>query len=149
MTFLETILKQLDTAGHTQVLQEFRDSGTVSATGQQLLAMISGAREFFAGKGLKKGNRCVLLAANSIRWIAADLAAMAEGLIVVPLYSRQAPAELAAMMKDCLPSLICCGDASLREVVIQHWPEAPEQIFFDDIFAAEQDSKGPASPKSF
>ena len=35
---------------------------------------------------------------------------MAEGLIVVPLYARQAPAELAGMMKDCAPLLICCPD---------------------------------------
>ena len=48
------------------------------------------ARTFIASKGLKRGDRCGLLAANSIRWVAMDLALMAEGLIVVPLYSRQA-----------------------------------------------------------
>ena len=47
-----------------------------------------------------------------------DLAIMAEGLIVVPLYARQAPAELVAMMKDCSPALICCGDAALRDGIV-------------------------------
>ena len=45
---------------------------------------------------------------------------MAEGLIVVPLYARQAPAELVAMMKDCSPALICCGDAALRDGILQN-----------------------------
>jgi long-chain acyl-CoA synthetase len=67
--------------------------------------------------------------------MAVDLAAMAEGLIVVPLYSRQAPAELVAMMKDSTPSLVCCGDVTLREGIRQLWPEAPPQCLFDEIFA--------------
>jgi long-chain acyl-CoA synthetase len=76
-----------------------------------------------------------LLAANSIRWVATDLALMAEGLIVVPLYSRQAPAELVAMMKDCTPALVCCGDAALRDGIAQSWADAPPLVLFDVIFA--------------
>ena len=72
-------------------------------TGSEFLELVRKARTFLVSKGLKKGDRCGLLAANSIRWMAVDLAAMAEGLIVVPLYFRQAPAELIAMMKDSTP----------------------------------------------
>jgi long-chain acyl-CoA synthetase len=84
---------------------------------------------------LNKGDRCGLLAANSIRWVAVDLALMAEGLIVVPLYSRQAPTELVSMMKDSTPSLVCCGDVALRDGIAQIWPEVPPQFLFDEIFA--------------
>jgi long-chain acyl-CoA synthetase len=69
-----------------------------------------------------------------------DLAIMAEGLIVVPLYSRQAAAELVAMMKDCSPALICCGDQALRDGILENWPEAPPQFLFVDIFAATPES---------
>ena len=121
------------------MLQEIRDGQITGVTGGELLELIRKARTFLASKGLKKGDRCALLAANSIRWVAMDLAAMAEGLIVVPLYSRQAPAELVAMMKDCSPSLICCGDATLRDGIQQSWPsngpEAPPHFLFDEIFA--------------
>src|SRR6202007_1102743 len=103
--------------------------------GGELLELIRKARIFLAARELKKGDRCGLLAPNSIRWMALDLAAMAEGLIVVPLYSRQAPAELVAMMKDSTPSLVCCGDAALRDAIGQSWPEAPPQFLFDEIFA--------------
>ncbi|HEX4785009.1 MAG TPA: AMP-binding protein, partial [Candidatus Sulfotelmatobacter sp.] len=96
--------------------------------------LIRKVRTFLVAKGLKKGDRCGLLAANSIRWMAVDLAATAEGLIVVPLYFRQAPAELVAMIKDSTPSLVCCGDASLRDGILQNWPTAPPHSLFDEIF---------------
>ena len=72
--------------------------------------------------------------------MAIDLAAMAEGLIVVPLYFRQAPVELIAMMKDSTLSLVCCGDGALRDAIRQswtgtNWPEPPPHFFFDEIFA--------------
>src|SRR5438270_582378 len=136
MPFVGEIFSQLRAAGTAMVLQEIRDGQITGVTGDELLEMIGKARTFLAGRGLNKGDRCALLAANSIRWVAMDLAIMAEGLIVVPLYFRQAPSELVAMMKDCAPALICCGDASLRDSIVQNWPEAPLQALFEEIFAS-------------
>jgi len=133
--FVGEIFSQLNAAANTRILAEIRDGEVAGATGGELLELIRKARTFIASKGLPKGERCGLLAANSIRWVAMDLALMAEGLIVVPLYSRQAPAELVAMMKDCTPALVCCGDAGLRETIAQNWVEAPPQCLFDEIFA--------------
>jgi long-chain acyl-CoA synthetase len=135
MPFIGEIFAQLQAAADTRVLAEIRDGNITGVTGAELLELVRKTRTFIASKGLKKGDRCGLLAANSIRWVAVDLALMAEGLIVVPLYSRQAPAELVAMMKDSTPSLVCCGDAALRDGITQNWPEAPPQVLFDEIFA--------------
>ncbi|HKF01811.1 MAG TPA: AMP-binding protein [Candidatus Sulfotelmatobacter sp.] len=135
MPFVGEIFAQLKTAPGRIALQEIREGQTCGVTGEQLLELVRRARTFLVSKGLKKGDRCGLLAANSIRWIAMDLAATAEGLIVVPLYFRQAPAELVAMMKDSTPSLVCCGDAGLRSGIQQAWPEAPQHFLFDEIFA--------------
>jgi long-chain acyl-CoA synthetase len=142
MNFLENIFKQLESAPQTQFLQEMADGKPVAVTGGELLEMIGRARAFLNQRGLKKGERCALLAHNSIRWVAMDLALMAEGLIVVPLYARQSPAELVAMMKDCSPSLICCGDAELQTAIKQIWPEAPDRYLFDDIFATRASAPG-------
>jgi len=133
--FIGEIFSQLQTAADTRILAEIREGQITGVTGAELLELVRKARTFIASRGLKKGDRCGLLAANSIRWVAMDLALMAEGLIVVPLYSRQAPAELVAMMKDCTPSLVCCGDAAVRDGIVQSWPEAPPQFLFDEIFA--------------
>jgi len=133
--FVGDIFSQLQVAADTRILAEIREGEITGVTGRELLELIRKARTFIASKGLNKGDRCGLLAANSIRWVAMDLALMAEGLIVVPLYSRQAPAELVAMMKDSTPSLVCCGDAALRDAIAQSWPEAPPQFLFAEIFA--------------
>src|SRR2546429_4407827 len=141
MSFLYDIFNQLKTAEKTTVLRELNDQESpqqvsFGVTGKGLLMQVSQARRFLAGKGLGKGDRCALLAHNSMRWVATDLAIMAEGLIVVPLYARQAPAELVAMMKDCSPALICCGDAGLRDEIVTEWPGAPPQVLFEDMFAS-------------
>ena len=133
--FLEEILSQLREAADTRILAEIRDGQITGVTGNELLELIRKARTFLGSQKLKRGDRCGLLAPNSIRWVAIDLALMAEGLIVVPLYSRQAPSELVSIMKDSTPSFICCGDTALRDAIAQAWPEAPVQFLFDEIFA--------------
>jgi long-chain acyl-CoA synthetase len=135
MPFVGEIFSQLKKAGDRPVLQEVRDGRVTGVSGTELLELVRRARTFLASRGLHKGDRCGLLAANSIRWIALDFAAMAEGLIVVPLYFRQAPSELVAMMKDSSPSLVCCGDAALRDGILSNYPVAPPHVLFDEVFA--------------
>src|SRR6476660_4558551 len=113
--FLENIFSQLKRANGRVVLREIRGEKFVSLTGGELLEQVRLVRGYLRRSALQPGDRCALLAANSVRWAAVDLALMAEGAIVVPLYSRQAPAELAAMMKDCRPRLFFVGDSSLGE----------------------------------
>jgi len=134
MPFLGNIFAQLKSAGNTTILAEIRDGQIKGVTGAELLELVRKARTFLAARGLQKGERCGLLAANGIRWVAMDLAAMAEGLIVVPLYSRQAPPEIVAMIKDSAPALVCCGNASLLDAIQKIWPEAPPAFLFDEIF---------------
>ncbi|MGB7187283.1 MAG: AMP-binding protein, partial [Candidatus Acidiferrales bacterium] len=137
--FLERIFQRLRDAGSGVVLQEIRGGEIVAATGNDLLALIAKARRFIAGSGLKKGDRCALLAANSIRWAALDLALMTEGIVVVPLYARQAAGELAVMIRDSGVSRICCENRDLREAVLRALPDAPSISLFDEIFAARDE----------
>jgi long-chain acyl-CoA synthetase len=145
MTFLENIFERLQQAGNAPVLREIRHGKMNSVSGDELLAMVQEARNFLIARGMKKGDRCALLASNSIRWVALDLAMMAEEIIVVPLYSRQAPAELVTMMKDSSPARICCSDAALSGEIKKQWPAAPHITQLDSIFAGE--AATPAPPK--
>jgi len=132
--FLEIIFTQLQQAADRVVLREVRGREFVSVTGRELLEQISRARAYVRQCGVQQGDRCALLGPNSIQWAALDVALMAEGAIVVPLYSRQAAAELAAMLKDCSPRLLFVSEAALGEAVAQGWPDAPRRISFDDAF---------------
>src|SRR5712664_2771753 len=140
--FLENIFSQLKRAGGRVVLREIRGEQFVSLTGGEMLEQVQRVRGYLRRSGLQPGDRCALLAANSIRWVAFDLALMAEGAIVVPLYSRQAPAELVAMMKDCRPRFLFVADTALGEGVAQAWPEAPPGILFEEVL------QQPASPQA-
>ncbi|MGH9784722.1 MAG: AMP-binding protein, partial [Terriglobia bacterium] len=144
MNFLAAIFERLRKAAARPVLQEAREGRLVSATGEQLLAGVSAARVFLNRAGLQKGDRCALLAHNGIRWAAMDLALMAEGILVVPLYARQAPRELVSMMEDCSPALLICGDSALRDSITQLWPGAPRAVLLDEIFAPHANATVPS-----
>ena len=138
MSFLDQIFASLDKSGDSVVLQELGDGTLVPVAAKELLAQVQVARAYLRRLRLKKGDRCALLAHNSTRWAAMDLAIMAEGLTAVPLYARQAPAELIAMMKDCWPAVIACGEQSLADAITQEWPEAPPCFLFDNVFTKER-----------
>jgi len=140
--FLENIFIQLKRAEGRVVLREIRGEQFVSVTGRELLDQVGIVRQFLRGAGVQSGDRCALLAPNSIRWAAFHLALMAEGVIVVPLYSRQAPVELAGMLRDCQARMIFVSDAALRDGVAQAWPEAPQRTLFDDVL---RQSEAPAT----
>jgi long-chain acyl-CoA synthetase len=151
MNFLENIFSRLQQAAERVVLAEANVGGDRTATGADLLAQIATARAFLRASGLAKGDRCALVGPNSIRWAALDLAMIAEGLIAVPMYARQAAGELAAMLRDAGPGLICCGDAAMRDAISAAWPDAPRFVLFDEIFSANATSAitpaaKPASP---
>jgi long-chain acyl-CoA synthetase len=138
MTFLEQIFASLEKSGDNVVLQELRDGRVVPVTARQLLDQVWVGRAYLRRLRLKKVDRCALLAHNSIQWVAMDLAIMAEELTVVPLYARQAAGELVAMMKDCSPALMCCGDEVLADSIVQEWPEAPPHFSMSKVFTASR-----------
>ena len=138
MNFLEQIFASLEKSGDAVVLQEMRDGRILPLTARQLLDQAMVGRAYLRRLRLKRGDRCALLGHNSIQWVAMDLAIMAEGLTVVPLYARQAASELVAMMKDCSPVLICCGDQMLAEAIVQEWPEAPPHFAMSKVFTASR-----------
>src|SRR6266581_1063424 len=148
MNFLDNILRRLGENPNTVFLQAIHDGNFVPVTASALLSQIIGARAFLRQSKVKRGERCALIAHNSILWVAMDLAILAEGVTVVPLYARQSAGELVGVMKDCSPSLICCGDDSLRDAVAQNWSEAPPIVTFDQIFSPPAKPLVPSSPEA-
>jgi len=130
--FLETIFSQLQRSADRVVLREVRGEKIISVAGRELLERVQRARSFLRARGIRAGDRCALLGANSISWIVCDLAMMAENAIVVPLYSRQAASDLVGMLKDCNPRLLLTGDDSLGASVASVWPDAPPRVPFDE-----------------
>ena len=140
--FLENVFAELQKAAEHVVLREVRGDKFVSVSGRELLDLVARARAYLRQAGVQAGDRCALLGPNSIRWVAFDLALMAEGAIVVPLYPRQAANELAGMMEDCGPRLLIASDAALGEAVAAVWPQAPARVTFDEVLWKVPAGKG-------
>ena len=151
--FIEEIFAQLKGADSRVVLREIHGEQFVSVSGRELLEQVQRVRAHLRRTGLQPGERCGLLAPNSARWVAFNLALLAESVVVVPLYARQAPAELASMMKDCLPRFLFTSDAALGEAVAKalppQWSEARRLVLFEDVLQeASTDASLPDGPNS-
>ena len=153
MSFIETLWNNLETAGQKTLLVEIhagKSPPTVPWTGAALLDLAQRARGFLDAAGINAGDRVALLGPNSARWIALDVAIMAHGAVVVPLYSRQAPSELAVMVKDAGASLVIAADAALLSG-LQEALGAPGAVgserrsaLYDEVFGTAPNTTRPA-----
>jgi long-chain acyl-CoA synthetase len=144
--FLENVFEQLRRSASRTVVREVRGEQFGNVTGRELLEQVAGVRAKLRELGVQPGDSCALLGPNSIQWIAIDLALMAEGAIVVPLYSRQAPAELAGMLKDSSARFLFVSDRSLGDSLAKDWPRGPQQILFAQVFDGVSADKAVTGP---
>ncbi len=122
MTFLENIFERMARFPGAARAGGVAAGGNATATAQDLMERVAAARRFSGERWITERRQVRPgLPPIALPGWRCDLAAMAEGIIVVPLYARQAPGELAVMARDCQPRLICCGDAALSEAVRTAW----------------------------
>ncbi len=144
MSFLGPILARLGADPQQTFLCEAHPERTETATGAQLEEKVARVRAFAREHGLGPGDRCALLGGNSIAWAATDLGLMAEGVIVVPLYGRQKPRELAGILRDCTPRFLLCGTEAESNAILDEWEGAPDSFLLEDVLATEP--SGPPTP---
>src|SRR5438270_13500611 len=101
--FLENIFAQLKRADGRVVLREIRGEQFVGVTGSELLEQVGKVRVFLRSSGILPGERCALLAPQSIISLSTHMAMMPTGLILVPLYSRASHAECSSRLEDLPP----------------------------------------------
>jgi long-chain acyl-CoA synthetase len=109
----------------------------VSVTGSELVTQINQARAGLRALGLRAGHRAVLIAPNSIAWVAIDLAIIAEGAIAVPMYVRQKPEELTQLLSDCLPSVVVCDDETLA-TTLRNQSGMAQIVTLEHIFSGKE-----------
>jgi long-chain acyl-CoA synthetase len=123
MSFLERIFDNLREQPERAKLIEVRGTSLQGTDGAGILELIGRARAAIEQAGLQPGDRVAILAPNSTRWVAADLAALASGGTVVPLYDRQDPKELALMMRSAEPRVLLAATKELAAPVMAAWGE--------------------------
>lgn len=141
MSFVDVIFANLAEHPSRAFVTEVRGDRLDKTYGGRLLALASQARATLRASGIGPGDRVALLASSSARWVAADLAVLAEGAAAVPLDPRQAPDELVALMKDAGVRLVLCEGDELAGAIGLTWEAAPS-ITFEQLF----DARGVTDP---
>lgn len=142
MHFLARIFDHLEKQPERCTIVEVHGTELREHDGRALLAAIARARAFVAAAGVQPGDRVAVLAPNSAKWVCADLAALACGAIVVPLYDKQEPRELAIMLRSAEPKLLLAGSTALAESIAAAWPEHGRIATFDEVFEHEPSKAG-------
>jgi long-chain acyl-CoA synthetase len=145
VSFLNRIFDNLKDHPDRAKLVEVHATQLRGTDGRGMLDLVAKAQGFLTAKGIKPGDRVAILAPNSVRWVAADLAALASGAIVVPLYDRQEPKELAVMLRSAEPTVLMVGDDALAKTIADAWTDLGEAEIatFDEVFAADGSEAGP------
>lgn len=136
MMFVEKIFTNLKKNPSSPWIHEVHGANLQTISKEEFESMVGRAKKSINALGVKHGDRVVLLGSNSAQWIACDLAIISMGAIVVPLYNRQDPKELAFMAQDCEPSLFIYADETLRDNVLQHCNLSCKSILLDALFSS-------------
>jgi long-chain acyl-CoA synthetase len=137
MSFIDTIFTFFAQDPERPLVVEMHGSEARPCSRGQVAGWVAHARGVLLEAGVVPGERVVLIAPNSAKWVAADLAALAAGAVVVPMYARQDPGELVAMIADCEPSLVVVADDALGSRLTQAGAGV-EQRTFADLFDSER-----------
>jgi long-chain acyl-CoA synthetase len=144
MSFIDRMHANLDAAAERPLIIEVHGERLVEFSGGQLKKFVESARGFLQARRITHGDRVALIAHNSARWAAADLAALGAGAMVVPMYDRQAPGELAGMLQNCEAKLVIVENDQLKQAIESAWTGHSEVVTFDVLFAH---APGPAHPQ--
>lgn len=93
--------------------RERQNSSWRDITWAEVGQRVAKRRAAFAAAGLPPGSRVAILLPNSVEWIVTDLAAMAQGLVTVPVYTRDSASNIHHVLRDC-GAAICVTDTSDR-----------------------------------
>src|SRR4029077_116167 len=66
----------------------------------------------------------------------------------VPLYARQPPKQLAAVLRDCAPTLLIVADDALGAAMAEAWPEHCRIARYAEVLASSPVRDSTAAPAS-
>jgi long-chain acyl-CoA synthetase len=120
------------------VIEVQRQSGDVERhTYRQLRRMAEAVATWLQNSGVPRGARCAVLAANSPRWVASYLGALAAGCVGVPLDTAFKADQVRKLLLDSGASVLFC-DA-------KHLPIAAEATKALDVRIVTLDSEAPSA----
>ena len=105
--------RRVDRSPDAVAYREHRNGCWQEQTWREIAQRVSCLRGAMAHSGLRPGDRAAVLLPNGTDWVAFDLAAMANGLITVPLYAHDSPESIAFVLADS-GARLCLIDTAAR-----------------------------------
>lgn len=83
--------------------------------------------------GVRRGDRVLLMAANSVDWAILDFAILSIGAVTVPLYASLGAREIHYVLGDCSPSVILLQNQEIySRLEPAAWGVAPSHVFLQE-----------------
>ncbi len=106
MNLIESIARQLAEHPRRELVVEVHGETVIPAEAGIVADLVARARARLRQRGLTPGSRVALVGQNGVRWVAADLACLFEGLVVVPVDPRFDSRTRAAIIADAEPAVV-------------------------------------------
>ncbi|VAW99924.1 Long-chain-fatty-acid--CoA ligase [hydrothermal vent metagenome] len=109
--------------------------------------LVSRWQSAFDATALEKGDRIAICLKNSPEWVIADQSALAQGLIVVPLYIEDRPDNVAYVIQDSGSRLLIIQSAKHWGNLVSTAPDALKGVEHVIVVEGEVSHKNNDSPK--
>lgn len=105
--------------------RDFADGAWRAHSWADIARTVSRWRAGLAGEGLTPGERVALSLPNGIDWVCFDQAALALGLVTVPLYTTDSPGNMAHILADSGARLLLLDSDAQWHALLEHGTPLP------------------------
>ena len=105
---------------------------------RELHRRVGKLRGALGGVGIRKGDRCALLAENRWEWAVADFAMMTSGIVSVPLYPTLTGDQIQYMLEHSEARIVFVSTGAQLDKVVKIWRDLPNLegiVVFDRLSA--------------
>lgn len=110
MANIANFLQQHEKTPNRILYRQFLDNEWVEFKAREMIDLARNWQAFFRSMGLQQGDRVAICLKNSVHWVAIDQAALAMGLVCVPLYVDDNAVNIA----------YCISNSGSRAVVVEN-----------------------------
>jgi long-chain acyl-CoA synthetase len=100
MANIASLLKAQLATPERALYRQFTDGAWRDIPAREIAAYAARWQAFMRAEGMGRGDRVALCLKNGVHWVAADLAALGLGLVVVPLYADDNPENVAWCLQN-------------------------------------------------
>ncbi len=134
-SLVDVVFERAEAGDHRQALRFHDGTGWRGLTWAQLADRVTDVAAGLISSGLDRGDRVAIMSKTRVEWTIADLAVLAAGGVVVPIYETSSVEQCEWILSDSRTRFAFAGDADTAKAIDAARPQAPsvgELFVFDD-----------------